>query len=58
MVEVKKEGIVLEKTALGFEWEGVLNPAVIHYGDFIHIFIELWQKVIIQVSVMQNLQVH
>ena len=38
MVGVKKEGIVLEKSALCFEWEGVLNPAVIHYGDFIHIF--------------------
>ena len=38
MVSVKKEGIVLEKSNLGFEWEGVLNPAVIHYGDFIHIF--------------------
>lgn len=38
MVVVKKEGIVLEKSALGFEWEGVLNPAVIQYGDFIHMF--------------------
>ena len=38
MVLVKKEGIVLEKTTLGFEREGVLNPGVIHYGDFIHIF--------------------
>ena len=38
MLEVKKEGVVLHKTNLGFEIEGVLNPAVIHYGDFIHIF--------------------
>ena len=38
MIQVKKEGIVLSKTNLGFEAEGVLNPAVIHYGDFIHIF--------------------
>ncbi len=38
MVEVKKEGIVLESTNLGFEAKGVLNPGAIHYGDFIHIF--------------------
>lgn len=38
MITVKKEAIVLEKTALGFEIEGVLNPGVISYGDFIHIF--------------------
>lgn len=38
MVVVKKEGIILEKRTLGFEWDGVLNPGVISYGDFIHIF--------------------
>ena len=38
MIKVEKEGIVLEKRSLGFEWEGVLNPAVINYGDFIHLF--------------------
>jgi beta-1,2-mannobiose phosphorylase / 1,2-beta-oligomannan phosphorylase len=38
MLEVKKEGIVLSKSNQGFEAEGVLNPAVIHYGDFIHMF--------------------
>lgn len=38
MVTVKKEGILLKKTILGFEAEGVLNPAVISYGDFIHLF--------------------
>ncbi|WP_298223809.1 pesticidal protein Cry7Aa [Flavobacterium sp.] len=37
MLTVNKEGIILEKRALGFEIEGVLNPAVIHYGDFVHI---------------------
>jgi beta-1,2-mannobiose phosphorylase / 1,2-beta-oligomannan phosphorylase len=36
MIEVKKEGIVLSKSVQGFEVEGVLNPAVIHYGDYIH----------------------
>lgn len=29
MVQVKKEGIILEKTAFGFECEGVFNPGVI-----------------------------
>ena len=38
MLEVKKEGIVLSKSGQGFEIEGVLNPAVIHYGDYIHMF--------------------
>ena len=33
MVEVKKEGILLTKTDLEFENEGVLNPAVIREGD-------------------------
>ena len=37
-LNVKKEGIILQKSGLGFEVEGVLNPGVIHYGDFIHIF--------------------
>jgi predicted GH43/DUF377 family glycosyl hydrolase len=38
MIEVKKEGILLKKTTLGFENEGVLNPAVISEGDCIHLF--------------------
>ncbi|HEV8283762.1 MAG TPA: hypothetical protein VGQ09_05610 [Chitinophagaceae bacterium] len=38
MVEVKKEGVLLKKTNLGFESEGVLNPAVIMNGDSIHVF--------------------
>ena len=38
MLEVKKEGIIIEKRALGFEKEGVLNPAVIAVGDDIHVF--------------------
>ena len=29
MIEVKKEGVLLSKTDLEFENEGVLNPAVI-----------------------------
>jgi predicted GH43/DUF377 family glycosyl hydrolase len=38
MIEVKKEGILLKKTALGFESEGVLNPAVIRDGNYVHLF--------------------
>jgi predicted GH43/DUF377 family glycosyl hydrolase len=38
MVEVTKEGILLEKTALDFESHGVLNPAVIREGNTVHLF--------------------
>lgn len=38
MVEVTKEGILLKKTTLGFENEGVLNPAAIRDGDDVHLF--------------------
>jgi predicted GH43/DUF377 family glycosyl hydrolase len=37
MVTVKKEGVLLEKTNLGFEKEGVLNPAAIRVGKFVYI---------------------
>lgn len=38
MVAVKKHGILLMKTELNFENEGVLNPAVIKGDDCIHLF--------------------
>ncbi|HLP38802.1 hypothetical protein [Lacibacter sp.] len=38
MLAVKKKGILLQKTQLGFECDGVLNPAVISYNNSIHIF--------------------
>lgn len=38
MIQVKKDGIILEKTTLLFENEGVLNPAAIREGDFVHMF--------------------
>jgi predicted GH43/DUF377 family glycosyl hydrolase len=38
MIEVKKEGILLSKTDLEFENEGVLNPAAIREGNDVHIF--------------------
>ena len=47
MLEVKKEGVLLSKTDLEFENEGVLNPAVIREGDSVHIFyraVQLWNQ--------------
>ncbi|PKP01919.1 MAG: pesticidal protein Cry7Aa [Bacteroidetes bacterium HGW-Bacteroidetes-6] len=38
MIEVKRECILLEKTRLEFENDGVLNPAVYQDGDTIHLF--------------------
>ena len=38
MLKVKKAGILIEKTTLEFENEGVLNPAAIRDGDFVHLF--------------------
>ncbi|MCF6141173.1 pesticidal protein Cry7Aa [Flavobacterium sp. K77] len=38
MIQVKKEGIILNKTSLPFENEGVLNPAAIREGNFVHLF--------------------
>lgn len=38
MISVKKEGVILKKSQLGFENEGVLNPAVILSGEFTHLF--------------------
>jgi predicted GH43/DUF377 family glycosyl hydrolase len=38
MVDVKKEGILLNKTDLSFENQAVLNPAAIRDGDTVHLF--------------------
>jgi len=38
MIEVLKHGVLMNKTVLGFENEGVLNPAVIAEGETIHLF--------------------
>lgn len=38
MIEVKREGIILEKTELNFENEGILKPAVIAEGQTVHLF--------------------
>lgn len=44
MIPVKKEGIILEKTELEFENEGVLNPAIIKIGDIVHMFYRAVRK--------------
>jgi predicted GH43/DUF377 family glycosyl hydrolase len=44
MIVVKKEGILLEKTELEFENEGVLNPAAIRVGDSVHLFYRAVRK--------------
>jgi beta-1,2-mannobiose phosphorylase / 1,2-beta-oligomannan phosphorylase len=44
MVKVKKEGIILSKTNLEFEKEGVLNPAILREGDNVHLFYRAVQK--------------
>jgi predicted GH43/DUF377 family glycosyl hydrolase len=38
MLNIRKEGIILEKTTLDFENEGVLNPAAIKEGNWVHLF--------------------
>jgi predicted GH43/DUF377 family glycosyl hydrolase len=38
MIQVKKEGVLLEETKLGFENEGVLNPAAIIHEGTIYLF--------------------
>jgi predicted GH43/DUF377 family glycosyl hydrolase len=37
-MQIRKEGIIIEKTDLEFENEGVLNPAAIKEGDSVHLF--------------------
>lgn len=44
MIEVKKEGLLLCRTELEFENEGVLNPAAIREGDNVHIFYRAVRK--------------
>lgn len=38
MIEIKKQGILLEKTKLYSENEDVLNPAMIRDGEYVHVF--------------------
>ena len=38
MVEVKKEGVILESTNLEFESQAVLNPACVQEGNTVHMF--------------------
>jgi predicted GH43/DUF377 family glycosyl hydrolase len=38
MIQITKHGVILHKTDLGFENEGVLNPGAIREGDDVHLF--------------------
>jgi predicted GH43/DUF377 family glycosyl hydrolase len=38
MIEIKKEGVLLQKTQMGFENEAVLNPGIICHEGKIHLF--------------------
>src|SRR5471030_2193899 len=38
MIEVKKEGVILQKLNLDFENESVLNPAIAQLGNTLHLF--------------------
>lgn len=44
MVSIKREGILLEPTKLRFENKGVLNPACIKEGKYVHMFYRAWNK--------------
>ncbi|MDD3063476.1 MAG: pesticidal protein Cry7Aa [Massilibacteroides sp.] len=44
MIDIKREGIILEKTDLYFENEGVMNPAVITEGRILHLFYRAVRK--------------
>ena len=44
MIEVKKEGVLLTKTDLEFENDGVLNPAAIREGDSVHLLYRAVRK--------------
>lgn len=57
MVHVKREGVILERTSLEFENEGVMNPAVIAEGNTVHMFIVQSKKETIHPSVIAGLKV-
>jgi len=44
MISVKKEGIILSKTDLEFENEGVLNPGIFQEGNTVHMFYRAVRK--------------
>ena len=44
MIEITKHGVILHITDLVFENAGVLNPAVIREGDFLHLFYRAVRK--------------
>jgi predicted GH43/DUF377 family glycosyl hydrolase len=44
MISIKKEGIILSKTELDFENDGVLNPAIMQEGNVVHVLYRAVRK--------------
>lgn len=44
MITIKKEGVILEKTAHAFENEAVSNPGILQDGNTVHIFYRAVRK--------------
>ncbi|WP_445457597.1 glycoside hydrolase family 130 protein [Flavobacterium sp. HNIBRBA15423] len=44
MITIKREGIILSKTNLDFENDGVLNPAIIQEGNTVHVLYRAVRK--------------
>jgi predicted GH43/DUF377 family glycosyl hydrolase len=44
MITIKKEGVILEKTAHAFENEAVFNPGILQDGNTVHIFYRAVRK--------------
>ncbi|MEP7195919.1 MAG: pesticidal protein Cry7Aa [Saprospiraceae bacterium] len=38
MIQINRHGVILKPTSLGFENEGVLNPAIIQDGEELHLY--------------------
>lgn len=38
VIKIRKEGLIITRTMLSFENKGVLNPAAIKEGNFVHLF--------------------
>jgi beta-1,2-mannobiose phosphorylase / 1,2-beta-oligomannan phosphorylase len=44
LIQVKKHGVILKKTDLGFENASVLNPATVQEGNIVHLFYRAVRK--------------
>lgn len=44
MINIRREGVIIEITDLSFENDGVMNPAVIAEGQTVHLFYRAVRK--------------